>query len=43
MKLNKTELTKIIISAIVLIIGMFIKEKSVSLVLFTIRIFNSRF
>lgn len=42
MKLNKKELTKIIISAIVLIIGMFIKEKSVSLVLYIIRIFNSR-
>ena len=42
MKLNKKELTKIIISAIVLIIGMFIKEKSVSLVLYIIRIFDSR-
>lgn len=42
MKLNKKELTKIIISAIVLIIGIFIKEKSASLVLYIIRIFNSR-
>lgn len=42
MKLNKKELMKIIISALILVIAIVIKEKSISLVLYIIRLFNSR-